>query len=150
MVKKSFVTIILALGLLAPGTFAAAESAPDTQSARAADQAALASTSIRGKWRGPLRSADFPTEGLRATVVIWRKDGRLAGRGWRSDGDCAVKLTNAKRSSGWTYFRQTVTSGGCTPRVSTVRMQRRGERLLVRWFDQTTGNRAYMYGRRVS
>ncbi|WP_109509021.1 hypothetical protein [Nocardioides speluncae] len=147
MVKKTLLTIVIALGLLlAPGSLAVAQPSADTQ-----DQTAAASTSIRGKWRGQLRSPDFPTEGLKATVVIRRQDdGRLVGRGWRSDGDCAVTLTNARRRSGWTYFRQTVTSGSCTPRVSTVRMQRRGERLLVRWVDTVHDTSAYMYARRVS
>lgn len=143
MLKKSLLTIVLALALLSPGSLAVAQPS-ETQ-----DQTAAASTSVRGKWRGTLRHADGTPSEYRATVVVWRKDGRLVGRGWRSDGDCAARLTFRAWRSGWAHFRQTVTAGSCTPRIGQVKMQRRGERLLVRW-SADTGARASMLARRIS
>jgi len=145
MVKKALLSIVIALGLLAPGSLATAQSSPTAQG-----QGATSATSIVGKWRGPLRAGDGTLTGLRVTAVIWRQDGVLVGRGWRSDGDCAGKLTFRAWQDGWAKFRQTITSGSCTPKFSPVRIQRRGERLLVRWYDPNTGNRAYMYAWRIS
>jgi len=144
MVKKVLVSIVLTLGLLAPTALASAQPTAEEQAQ------AASSTSIRGKWRGPVKHADGSSAGIRITVVIWKKDGRLVGREWRNDGACSARLVFKSWRNGWAHFSQVITSGECTPRTIPMRMQRRGERLLVRWYVPTTEERAYMYARRVS
>ena len=143
MVKKILVSIVLALGLLAPLSAASAQVNQDEQAA--------SSTSITGKWRGPVKHADGTSAGIRITVVVWRNDaGRLVGREWRNDGECTARLAFRGWSGGWAHWRQIITSGPFTPRDIPMKMQRRDARLLVRWFVPTTGASAYMNAWRVS
>jgi len=137
MVKKTLVGLIIALALVAP-----IAGAPTAHASSA--------TSVTGKWRGPVKLADGSSAGIRITVRIWLEDGVLKGREWRDDGRCTGRLAFKGWRDGWATFRQTITSGDCTPKYAPVKMQRRGERLFVRWFNPETGDSAYMLAWRIS
>jgi hypothetical protein len=148
MVKTILVSIVATLGLATPSAVSPASATP-TPLDQVEQRAATGRNSILGTWRGPVILGDGTTAGIRITVKFVRRDGVLRGRAWRSDGRCTGKFTFKRRADGWYRFRQTITSGECTPKHSPVKARRKGARLKVVWYNPETDERAHILGRRI-